>query len=83
MLEEQAHRFFPPNFSTSLYVTKVNKEYHKRQINFNMFWHVNSKYLGKHFAPCHSLDETLINFFHVLLECLKNEQSLLNVSTNG
>jgi len=33
---EQGRRFFPPHISTSLYkpVTKVNKEYHKRQINF-------------------------------------------------
>jgi len=33
---EKGHRFFPPHISTTLYkpVTKANKEYHKRQINF-------------------------------------------------
>jgi hypothetical protein len=31
---EQGHRFFPPRISTALYVTKVNKEYRKRQIKF-------------------------------------------------
>ena len=33
---EQGHSHYPPHISSALYksVTKVNKKYHKRQINF-------------------------------------------------